>query len=83
MILVRRRRKFILRFRSRGAMRHSRVAMARSGSRIAQGCIFFAQGYVRSNSICTPSISLYTPLERWGENMGVCDMGCIEKKNGV
>ena len=35
-----------------------------------------------SNSIYTPSISLYTPLERWGENMGVCDMGCREKKIG-
>ena len=35
-----------------------------------------------SNSIYTPSIFLYTPLERWGENMGVCDMGCIEKKMG-
>ena len=26
---------------------------------------------VKSNSIYTPFISLYTPLERWGENMGV------------
>ena len=33
-----------------------------------------------SNSIYTPSISFYTPLERWGENIGVCDMGCREKK---
>ena len=38
--------------------------------------------FVLSNSIYTPSISLYTPLERWGENMGVYDMGCREKKMG-
>ena len=45
MILARRRRKFICGFRSCGVAGHSRVVMARGGDRIAQGSIFFAQGW--------------------------------------